>query len=177
MIYGAGMTQARSTLILGGARSGKSTYAEGLAQRHEGALVYIATAQAYDGEMTDRIAAHVARRGPAWHTVEEPLELAGAIAAADKDNSFILVDCITLWLSNLLLGEHDIPDHSARLLEAVRACESTLVLVSNEVGLGIVPENALARRFRDEAGVINQKLAQVAQRVVLVTAGLPQQLK
>lgn len=172
-----GMTQARSTLILGGARSGKSTYAERLAESHEGPLVYIATAQAYDGEMTDRIAAHVARRGPRWRTVEEPLALPDAIVAADKDNSFILVDCVTLWLTNVLLGEHDIPGHSARLLDAVEGCTSALALVSNEVGLGIVPENALARRFRDEAGVLNQKLAQVADQVVLVTAGLPLTLK
>ncbi len=171
------MTQPRSTLILGGARSGKSTHGESLAEAHKGPLVYIATAQAYDGEMTTRIAAHVARRGPAWRTVEEPLELAEAIVAADQDGSFILVDCITLWLTNVLLGEHDITAHTARLLEVVAGCNGPLVLVSNEVGLGIVPENALARRFRDEAGVLNQKLAQVAERVVLVTAGLPLQLK
>lgn len=171
------MTNAVSTLILGGARSGKSTYAEGLAQNHEGPLVYVATAQAYDGEMTERIAAHVSRRGPAWRTVEEPLQLAEAIVAADDDNSFILVDCITLWLTNVLLSEHDIAHHTARLLEVVSACKGPLALVSNEVGLGIVPGDALARQFRDEAGVLNQKLAQVADRVVLVTAGLPLQLK
>ena len=171
------MTQPRSTLILGGARSGKSTHAESLADGHQGPLAYIATAQAYDGEMTTRIAAHVARRGPAWRTVEEPLDLPGAIMAADQDNSFVLVDCITLWLTNVLLGEHDIAAHTARLLEVVDGCMGPLVLVSNEVGLGIVPDNALARRFRDEAGVLNQKLAQAANRVILVTAGLPLQLK
>ncbi len=171
------MTQPRSTLILGGARSGKSTHGESLAEGHKGPRVYIATAQAYDGEMTSRIAAHVARRGPAWRTVEEPLELAAAIVAADKGDNFILVDCITLWLTNMLLGEHDIAAHTERLLEVVGGCKGPLVLVSNEVGLGIVPENALARRFRDEAGVLNQKLAQVCERVVLVTAGLPLQLK
>ena len=171
------MSQPRSTLILGGARSGKSSHGESLAEGHLGQLVYIATAQAYDGEMTTCIAAHVARRGPAWRTVEEPLDLAGAILDADKDDSFILVDCMTLWLTNVLLGEHDIAAHSDRLLEVVDACKGPLVLVSNEVGLGIVPENALARQFRDEAGVLNQKLAAVCERVVLVTAGLPLQLK
>ncbi len=171
------MSQPRSTLILGGARSGKSSHGESLAEGHLGQLVYIATAQAYDGEMTKRIAAHVARRGPDWRTVEEPLDLAGAILDADKDDSFILVDCITLWLTNVLLGEHDLASHTDRLLEVVSGCAGPIVLVSNEVGLGIVPENALARRFRDEAGVLNQKLAQVAEGVVLVTAGLPLQLK
>ncbi|MCP5080545.1 MAG: bifunctional adenosylcobinamide kinase/adenosylcobinamide-phosphate guanylyltransferase [Alphaproteobacteria bacterium] len=171
------MTQPRLTLILGGARSGKSTHGESLADGHQGPLVYIATAQAYDGEMTTRIAAHVARRGAVWRTVEEPLDLPGAIMAADKDGSFTLVDCITLWLTNVLLGEHDVAARTSRLLEVVGGCTGPLVLVSNEVGLGIVPENALARRFRDEAGMLNQKLAQVAERVVLVTAGLPLQLK
>lgn len=173
----AAMTVASTTLILGGARSGKSTYAEGLAEAHDGPLVYIATAQAYDGEMTARIAAHVARRGPAWQTLEEPIELAGAIAEAATPGSFVLVDCLTLWLNNLLLGEHDIAAHTDRLLASLAASEATLALVSNEVGLGIVPENALARRFRDEAGILNQNVAEAADRVVLVTAGLPLQLK
>lgn len=171
------MTLPRSTLILGGARSGKSTYAEGLAQGHDGPRVYIATAQAFDGEMTGRIAAHVARRGPAWRTVEEPVALPDALSAADDGESFILVDCITLWLTNVLLGEHDLDALTAKLLQVLGSCKGPVVLVSNEVGLGIVPENALARRFRDEAGILNQKLAQSAERVVLVTAGLPLQLK
>ncbi len=171
------MTAASTTLVLGGARSGKSTYAEGLAKGHDGPLIYIATAEAYDGEMSTRIAAHVARRGPAWQTVEEPIELAGAIAEAATSGCFILVDCLTLWLSNLVLGEHDIAAHTERLLASVAGCDASLVLVSNEVGLGIVPENALARRFRDEAGILNQKIAAVSERVVLVTAGLPLQLK
>ena len=171
------MTLARSTLILGGARSGKSTHAEALAENHDGPRVYIATAQAFDGEMTTRIAAHVARRGPAWRTVEEPLELPDALSAADDGKTFILVDCITLWLTNVLLGDHDLKAYTEKLLEVVGTCKGPVVLVSNEVGLGIVPENALARRFRDEAGVLNQKLADSVDRVVLVTAGLPFQLK
>ena len=171
------MTAPTSILILGGARSGKSTYAEGLAAGHDGPLVYIATAQAYDDEMSTRIAAHVDRRGPAWRTVEEPIDLAGALTEAAKPGCFILVDCLTLWLSNLLLGEHEITAHTERLLAGLADSKATLALVSNEVGLGIVPENALARRFRDEAGILNQKVAKAADRVVLVTAGLPLQLK
>ena len=171
------MNHVNSTLVLGGARSGKSTYAEGLSAAHDGPLVYIATAEAHDGEMTARIAAHVARRGDAWQTVEAPLELPQAIAEAARPGHFLLVDCLTLWLTNLILGEQDVADHSKQLLEAIAACQAQLVLVSNEVGLGIVPENALARRFRDEAGVLNQKVAQAADRVVLVTAGLPLTLK
>ncbi len=171
------MTDVNSTLVLGGARSGKSTYAEGLSAGHEGPLVYIATAEAYDGEMTTRIAAHVARRGEAWRTVETPIALTDAIAEAGGPGHFLLVDCLTLWLTNLILGEHDVADHTTRLLDAIAACEAKLVLVSNEVGLGIVPENALARRFRDEAGILNQKVAAAVDSVVLVSAGLPLTLK
>lgn len=171
------MTVASTTLILGGARSGKSSYAEGLAETHDGPRIYVATAEAYDGEMSARIAAHVARRGPSWQTVEEPIELSGVIAEAAEPGAFLLVDCLTLWLSNLLLGEHDIAAHTAKLLAGAAECEATLVLVSNEVGLGIVPENALARRFRDEAGILNQKVAEIADHVVLVSAGLPLTLK
>ncbi|MEM8647603.1 MAG: bifunctional adenosylcobinamide kinase/adenosylcobinamide-phosphate guanylyltransferase [Pseudomonadota bacterium] len=171
------MIDANSILVLGGARSGKSTYAEGLGAGGEGPLVYIATAQAYDGEMTDRIAAHVARRGEAWQTIEAPVALTDAIAEAGRPGHFVLVDCLTLWLTNLILGEHDVGDHTARLLAAIGACEAKLVLVSNEVGLGIVPENALARRFRDEAGILNQKVAAAVDSVVLVSAGLPLTLK
>lgn len=171
------MTDVTSTLVLGGARSGKSTYAEGLGADHGGPLVYIATAEAHDGEMTARIAAHVARRGEAWQTVEAPLELPEAIVEAGRAGQFLLVDCLTLWLTNLILGEHDVADRTHQLLKAITACQAKLVLVSNEVGLGIVPENALARRFRDEAGVLNQKVAAAADSVVLVTAGLPLTLK
>ncbi|MEM8689425.1 MAG: bifunctional adenosylcobinamide kinase/adenosylcobinamide-phosphate guanylyltransferase [Pseudomonadota bacterium] len=171
------MTDASSTLVLGGARSGKSTYAEGLAAGHAGPLVYIATAEAYDGEMTSRIAAHVARRGEAWQTIEAPIALTDTIAEAGRPGHFLLVDCLTLWLTNLILGEHNVADHTGRLLEAIAACEARLVLVSNEVGLGIVPENALARRFRDEAGILNQSVAAAANHVVLVSAGLPLTLK
>ncbi len=162
------------TLVLGGARSGKSRYAEGLIGDRP--AVYVATAQAYDDEMRDRLAAHRARRGPNWTTVEEPLDLPGALARLADDRP-VLVDCLTLWLSNLLLAERDIEAEAGRLLDGLSACPGPVVLVSNEVGLGIVPDNALARRFRDHAGTLHQRLGQLAHSVVFVAAGLPLMLK
>ena len=177
MIYGSVMTKGSTTLVLGGARSGKSKHAEGLADGHADPLVYIATAQAWDDEMKARIAAHAERRGDRWQTIEEPVALADSIGTHGHAGSFILVDCITLWLTNLLLGEHDIQAAANQLTAAIADCQATLVLVSNEVGQGIVPDNKLARRFRDEAGWLNQELAKTADSVVLVAAGLPLRLK
>lgn len=171
------MTKGISTLVLGGARSGKSSYAEGLADNHPGSRIYVATARAWDDEMKSRIAAHVDRRDPDWQTIEEPLELPSALATIEDPAAFVLVDCLTLWLTNILLDEMDIGEELGKLTDAVSQFTGTLVLVSNEVGQGIVPENALARRFRDEAGVLNQKLARITDSVVLVTAGLPLTLK
>lgn len=165
----------RSILVLGGARSGKSRYAEALADGHAGERLYIATAQPGDAEMTARIAAHRSRRGPGWTTLEAPLDLVEALEGAA--GAFVLVDCLTLWISNLLLGEFEIAPRVERLAEALRVRSGTVVVVSNEVGLGIVPDNALARRFRDEAGLANQRLAQACDDVVLLTAGLPLTLK
>jgi adenosylcobinamide kinase / adenosylcobinamide-phosphate guanylyltransferase len=165
----------RSVLVLGGARSGKSRFAEGLALGHAGARVYIATAQPGDREMAARIAAHKDRRGPEWSTVEAPIGLVEALETAA--DGFVLIDCVTLWISNLLLGRLDIVPRVARLAEALRARPGTVVVVSNEVGLSIVPDNALARRFRDEAGLANQCLAQACDEVVFVAAGLPLRLK
>ncbi len=159
----------RLTLVLGGARSGKSRHAEALLLALPPPLVYIATAQAFDDEMRARIAEHRARRDAAWRTVEAPVDLAGPLLAAAP----VLVDCLTLWLSNLILGEHDIGRATAGLLAALAGRTAPAVLVSNEVGLGIVPDNALARRFRDEAGRLHQALAGVADRVVFMVAGLP----
>ncbi len=167
------------TLVLGGARSGKSRLAEAriLAMPRKGEPVYIATAQAFDDEMTARIAAHRAQReGAGWHTVEAPLALAEALENAPPTAS-ILIDCLTLWLSNHLLAGSDLPAEGARLAQAIAAHPAPLVAVANEVGLGIVPDNPLARRFRDEAGRLNQQLAAQAERVILVTAGLPLALK
>ena len=166
------------TLVLGGARAGKSRYAEALIEG-SGATeaTYIATAEAGDVEMATRIAAHKARRGSLWRTVEAPLDLADAVAQAADRQHPILVDCLTLWLSNLMLGGHDCDEACDQLVEVFPTLSAPLVLVSNEVGLGIVPDNKLARDFRDMAGRVNQRVAQVAHRVVFVAAGLPLLLK
>jgi len=162
---------ARLTLVLGGARSGKSRYAEGLITALPPPWTYVATAQPLDAEMTERIAAHRARRGPGWSTVEAPHELAGALAA-DR-TAPMLIDCLTLWLSNRMLADADLDREIEHLEEALARRAGVTVLVSNEVGYGIVPENALARQFRDLQGRLNQRLAARADRVVLVVAGLP----
>ncbi|SCW92942.1 adenosylcobinamide kinase /adenosylcobinamide-phosphate guanylyltransferase [Sphingobium faniae] len=166
-----------SLLVLGGARSGKSRYAQARAETTGGALAFVATAQAYDTEMDERIARHRADRDRRWITIEAPLDLAEAIAEAGKKADAVLVDCLTLWLSNLLLAGRDIASASAALEAAILASPRPVILVANEVGLGIVPDNVLARRFRDEAGWLHQKLALACAEVVLVTAGLPMVLK
>jgi len=164
-------------LVLGGARSGKSRYAQARVEVYPGRLAYIATAQALDDEMAERIARHRADRGHRWTTREAPIALADAIAAAARDADAVLVDCLTLWLSNLLLAAHDIDAASAALCDAVARCRVPIVLVANEVGLGIVPDNALARSFRDAAGRLNQALAGQVDEAVFIAAGLPLWLK
>jgi adenosylcobinamide kinase/adenosylcobinamide-phosphate guanylyltransferase len=149
---------------------------EELAAAH-GTRIYVATGAAGDAEMEERIALHRARRGPAWQTVEEPLDLAGALKRHDAEGTYLLVDCVTLWLSNLMAAEQDTEAAVAELAGALQGLRGTVALVSNEVGLGIVPENALARRFRDIAGRTNQRLAQACDQVILVAAGLPLVLK
>ena len=164
----------RLGLVLGGARSGKSRFAEALLGRVAAPWTYIATAQAFDDEMRARIAEHRRRRDARWHAVEAPLDLTGAIRAASGP---VLVDCLTLWLSNLLLGGHDV-DRAGDALEAALAGRAQpTVLVSNEVGLGVVPDNALARRFRDHAGRLHQRIAAQADLVVFMVAGLPIHVK
>ncbi|MGM0561682.1 MAG: bifunctional adenosylcobinamide kinase/adenosylcobinamide-phosphate guanylyltransferase [Pseudomonadota bacterium] len=165
------------TLVLGGARSGKSRYAEQLFHCQEGTVCYIATAQAFDAEMEARIAAHRARRDSRWQTLEAPLDLVAALHSAAALKQPILVDCLTLWLSNLMLAEMDLDAQIRELLENLTQLDVPLVMVSNEVGLGIVPENALARAFRDHAGYLNQRLAAAADQVVFLAAGLPLPLK
>ncbi|WP_134724789.1 bifunctional adenosylcobinamide kinase/adenosylcobinamide-phosphate guanylyltransferase [Paracoccus luteus] len=165
----------RITLITGGARSGKSRIAETLALR-AGRAVYLATAEARDAEMADRIKAHRERRGPQWTDRAAPLDLPAALAETDGMGPR-LVDCLTLWLTNLMLGGHDIDAAAAALLAALGTARDPVVLVTNEVGAGIVPDNALARRFRDAAGLLNQQVAAAADRVVLVACGLPLVLK
>jgi adenosylcobinamide kinase / adenosylcobinamide-phosphate guanylyltransferase len=165
------------TLVLGGARSGKSRHAETLVEAAAPAALYLATAQALDAEMAERIRCHRARRGPRWATREEPLDLAAALLEAARPERPVLVDCLTLWLSNLLLAGRDADAASATLLAALPRLAGSVVFVANEVGLGIVPDNALARAFRDHAGRLNQAVAARAQRVVFLAAGLPLTLK
>jgi adenosylcobinamide kinase/adenosylcobinamide-phosphate guanylyltransferase len=160
------------TLVLGGARSGKSRYAEGLIQALPPPWIYVATAQAGDIEMAERIAAHRARRAEGWQTIDAPHDL-GSVLAAAPAKACLLVDCMTLWLSNRMLAQANIESEIRTLAAALKLSRNPLILVSNEVGSGIVPENALARRFRDLQGQLNQTLAACADRVVLVVAGIP----
>lgn len=167
----------KSLLVLGGARSGKSRYAQAQAEASSDDLVYVATAQALDTEMADRIARHRADRGPRWRTVDAPLDLPGIIRADSRADTLLLVDCLTLWASNLMFAERPIEAAVAALRTAIAEAPGRLIFVSNEVGLGIVPDNALARRFRDVAGEINQGVAAAVDRAVLIVAGLPLLLK
>ncbi|ARU02051.1 bifunctional adenosylcobinamide kinase/adenosylcobinamide-phosphate guanylyltransferase [Yoonia vestfoldensis] len=164
------------TLVLGGAASGKSSYAEGLIAQSGLAKIYIATAQVFDDEMAAKVARHRDLRGSGWTTFEEPLD-PGAILSQHKADSAVLVDCATLWLSNVMLADQDVPAASAIFVQALADCAAPVVVVSNEVGQGIVPDNALARRFRNAQGALNQALAAQADRVVAVMAGLPLVLK
>ena len=165
------------TLVLGGARSGKSRHAEALVASQPGPCIYLATAQAGDDEMAARIAAHRERRGPRWTTVEGPLDLVGALTQNCGPDRAVSVDCLTLWLSNLLGAERDVEAECGRLLAALPGLAGPVVFVSNEVGQGVVPDNALARAFIDHAGRLHRDLAEVAERVVFMTAGLPQEIK
>ena len=163
------------TLVLGGARSGKSRHAEGLITALPPPWTYVATAEAGDEEMAARIRSHRERRGAQWRTIEAPRELAKALAACG--NGPVLVDCLTLWLSNLMLAEANVEEETAQLEETLAATKGPLVLVANEVGSGIVPGYPLGRRFRDMQGILNQRMAARAERVILMVAGLPLALK
>lgn len=165
------------TLVLGGARSGKSAHAEHLVESQAGACLYLATAEAGDAEMAERIRHHRARRGARWQTVEEPLDLAGTLRRLARPDAAVLVDCLTLWLSNLLGAGRDPAEEGRRLVETLGGLPGPVVLVSNEVGLGVHPANALARRFVDEAGRLHQKVAGIAQSVIFMAAGLPLNMK
>ena len=164
------------TFLLGGARSGKSAHAERLVCAHPAPWSYIATAEAHDIEMVERIALHRNRRGAGWQTVDAPLDLAGALRAV-PDGEPVLVDCLTLWLSNHLLAEHDLEAVSGELEAVLAAPRGPWFVVSNEVGLGIVPDNRLARQFRDAAGRLNQRIAARADHVLFMVAGLPLKVK
>jgi adenosylcobinamide kinase/adenosylcobinamide-phosphate guanylyltransferase len=165
-----------STLVLGGARSGKSLYAERLMRESGLTPLYLATATAGDDEMGARITLHRERRGGDWLTIEEPLRLVDTLIAEARPGRAILVDCLTLWLSNLLFAERDLAVETAALCTALARLDG-VVLVSNEIGMGLVPDNALGRRFRDAQGRLNQAVAAIVPSVVFVAAGLPLALK
>jgi adenosylcobinamide kinase/adenosylcobinamide-phosphate guanylyltransferase len=167
----------RSLLVLGGARSGKSRYAQRLAEASRLQPVLIATAEAHDAEMAARIACHAALRGTRWTLVEEPAALAGALRREAQKDRIVVVDCATLWLSNLLLKNDDLAAATQDLAQTVAGLAGPVIFVSNEVGAGIVPENALARAFRDAQGLLNQALAEACETVVLVNAGIALRLK
>ncbi len=164
------------TLVLGGARSGKSAFAESLVEATGGGI-YVATAQARDTEMEARIEAHKKRRGPSWRSIEEPTDLAEILINLQNETTPVLVDCLTLWLSNILEAERNIDDEIATLCNVASSLNYPLVLVSNEIGLGVIPENVLARRFIDLHGSMNQWVATVAGQVVMVTAGIAHRIK
>lgn len=166
-----------TTLVLGGARSGKSAFAEGLVRGSGLTAVYLATATAGDEEMAERIGRHRDDRGPHWITVEEPLDLVGALAREAAPSRAVLVDCLTLWLSNLVFAGRDPAGETAALAGALPSLHGPAVLVSNEIGLGLVPDTALGRAFRDAHGRMNQAVAAAVPRAVFVAAGLPLPLK
>lgn len=166
----------RLTLVLGGAASGKSAFAEGLVARASESRLYLATAEAHDAEMRAKLDRHRARRGPEWRTIEAPRDPGAALGTA-RAQEVVLLDCATMWLSNHLLSDSDLAQAEAALFDALTRCDAPVVVVSNEVGLSVVPENALARRFQTAQGALNQRLAARADLVVNVIAGLPQALK
>ena len=165
------------TLILGGARSGKSRYAERLVLASGLTPVYVATAEALDAEMAARIAQHRARRDKSWRTIEEPIDLVGVLLRECRSGQAVLVDCLTLWLTNLMVAQRPVQADSTRLLELLPTRAGDLVLVSNEVGLGVIPTDAMARTFIEHAGWLHQRIAEQADVVVFMAAGLPLHLK
>jgi adenosylcobinamide kinase/adenosylcobinamide-phosphate guanylyltransferase len=171
------MNALATTLVLGGARSGKSRHAESLVEASGLEMLYVATAAAADEEMAERIALHRARRDARWRTLEEPLQLAELLVRESAPDRAILVDCLTLWLSNLMFAERDLVRETENLCTAIASLPGPVVFVSNEVGMGLVPETPLGRRFRDAQGRLNQAVAAAVPEVVFVAAGLPLILK
>jgi adenosylcobinamide kinase/adenosylcobinamide-phosphate guanylyltransferase len=167
---------ATLTLVLGGARSGKSRHAEAIVEACSPPWIYLATAQAFDDEMVARIAQHRTRRDANWQTHETPIEVANVLAQTPEGRP-LLLDCATLWLTNVMLAERDVDAECRRLLDVLQKPRGPWVIVSNEVGSGIVPENALARRFADEAGKLNQAIAARADTVLLMVAGIAMRVK
>jgi adenosylcobinamide kinase / adenosylcobinamide-phosphate guanylyltransferase len=171
------VASVRSVLVLGGARSGKSAYAQSLAEANGSEKLYLATAEPGDEEMAARIARHQAERGDGWTTLEEPLKVPQALRSLARPGRVILVDCLTLWLSNMMLAGRDPAAAIARLADAVDTLRGPAILVSNEIGLGIVPEHKLGRNFRDWHGQANREIARTCDAAVFIAAGLPVQLK
>lgn len=165
------------TLVFGGARSGKSRFAEELVTQSDRASVYVATAQIRDDEMSQRVKVHQERRGAEWELIECPLDISTVIRERANPGSILLIDCLTLWLTNVWFSDRDLESEIAKLCAAIETSNGPLVLVSNEVGMGIVPETKLGRDFRDEQGRLNQRIAQLATHVFFVAAGLPLCLK
>ena len=168
---------AQIQFVLGGARSGKSAHAEGLAESAGNAPIYIATAEIFDSEMESRIALHRDRRGPHWQLVEAPIDLPQAILAADAPNSVILVDCLSVWITNMMVHDRNTDEATEALVDALSSCQGHVILVASETGLGIVPENKLSRRFRDANGRLNQAVAARADEVFFVAAGIALRIK
>ena len=165
--------------VLGGARSGKSAHAETLAleMTDRGRLIYVATAEIFDDEMDARVALHRARRSPEWDLVEAPIDLPAAIRENDSAENVLMIDCLSVWATNLLIHEHDTDAARQALIAAIKDCKARLILVASETGLGIVPDNSLSRRFRDINGLQNQTVAAVADEVFFMTAGLALRIK
>jgi adenosylcobinamide kinase/adenosylcobinamide-phosphate guanylyltransferase len=168
---------SQAVFVLGGARSGKSRFAEFLISDMRLERHYVATGRAWDDEMRERIAQHRADRGNLWQTHEEPIDLVAQLAAIDAEGRAVLIDCLTLWVTNLMMAERDMAAEFAALTQFLPTARSRLVLVSNEVGLGIVPENRMAREFRDHAGRLHQMVAAASAEVYLIAAGLPLKMK
>ena len=164
------------TFALGGAASGKSVWAEKYTLAHSANPIYVATAQPFNSEMEEKIIAHKKRRDNRWETVEEPFEIAEILGSLSEQET-ILIDCVTIWLNNILISGKSEDNEITKLITAIRDFRGMLVLVSNEVGQGIVPDNKLARKFRETQGLLNQRIAQISNNVILVTAGLPLALK
>ena len=175
------MSKNPHVFVLGGARSGKSVFAEklalGIGEANSSKCLYIATSQIWDEEMRARVDIHKERRSAEWETIEVPLELPDALIEHAEKECAILVDCLTLWVTNLMMEERDINAAGDELVNAISSINTPIIFVSNEVGQGIVPDNKMARDFRDHAGILHQKLAAVVDEVYFITAGLPTKLK